>query len=401
MIKTINKSFSAIDTLPSIEKRKILVQYRKLQDTFVGRINKQEQAKVKEGLVYLLNYHRNTGYNSINCIIHSLKVAQIVSKEIGLGTISILSALLHNVVGDTRVSINDISKKFGTEVSKLVQSLASIKNVFEWSKTEDTELFKKLASNFIEDCRIIPIKIADRLDNMRSIRSLPRYKQLKIANDTKQIYIPLAYWLGLDNIRAELENSFLRYAHLEVYKNLSKEISSRNSKDIDKFIKSIEHMLKKHGLKFRIQKRTKTTYSTWRKVTKYNIPLTQVYDIKGLRIILSCSTKEEKTVCWATYGIVTELYKPHPKRLRNWISRPKPNGYASLHTTVMYQRGEWIEVQIRTERMNKIATLGPAAYWKYKRDPSLGFNIQVLEQWINNTRSFLRDIQDKGCCIKK
>ncbi len=394
----INKALSSIDTLSSIEKRKILVQYRKLQDTFVGHINKQEQAKVDEAFVLLLSYHTNTGCNSIRAIIHSLRVAQIVSKEIGLGATSILSSLLHGVIGDTG-AFNDISEKFGPGTSKLVQNLAEIKNIFEWNSSEHVEDFKKLVSNLMKDSRIILIKIADKLDHMRSLSSLPRHKQPRVANEIKQIYVPLAHRIGLDNIKTELEDLHFRYMYPDVYKDLAKKINSRweNSKDIDTFIEPIKQLLKRQGIKFRIKKRRKKVYSTWKKMRKRKISLTQIYDIVGLRIILSSSREEEKMVCWETYGIITELYKSKPKRLRDWISKPKPNGYESLHTTAMSKGGEWIEIQIRTERMDKIATIGVASHWKYK-DDSVRFNMQALELWINNTKSFLCNIQDKGGC---
>ncbi len=375
----INKALTSIDALSSIEKGEILAEYSKLQDTFVDYINRLEREKVDEAFVYALNCYTNAGCNCMGRIIHSLRVAQIVSKELGLGTISISSALLYGVVGDIG-EFNDLSEKFGAEVSKLVRGLGEIKSVFEWSKSERVEVFKKLVSNLMEDNRIILIKIADKLGYMRSLGSLSKDKQSMFANEIEQIYAPLAHRLGLDNIKKELEDLFLRYVHPDVYKDLAKKINSRckNSKDIDKFIMPIEQLLKKHGLGVRIKKRIKTVYSTWRKMEKHGIPFAQVYDIRGVRIILSSLVMEEKKSCWKIYGIVTGLYKSNPDRLRDWISEPKPNGYESLHTTVMCEKGEWIEVQIRTERMDKIASMGTAAHWKYK-DASVGFNMLALE----------------------
>ncbi len=396
----IKKALSSIDTLSNIEKREILVQYKKLQDTFIYRTNKQEQAKIEKAFIFSLKSHANARRKSgIPYIIHPLRVAYTVSKEMRLGVNSILSALLHDVVEDTSVSINDISEKFGTEVSKLVQGLTKIKKVFGWGDSGQAENFKKLFLNLTKDKRIILIKIADRLDNMNSLSPLPRCKQLKIASESKQIYVPLAHRLGLNYIKTELEDLYFRHMYPNAYQDLRKKIAIKTKnrkKIIDVFIIPIKHMLEKQGIKFRIEKRVKSIYSTWEKITKCNIPLEQVYDLIALRIILSCSAKEEKITCWKTYGIVTELYKPYLKQLRDWISTPKSNGYESLHTTVMCQKREWVEVQIRTERMDKIATTGIASHSKYKESSPI-FN-NMLELWISNVKNTLK--HENGNSIK-
>jgi GTP pyrophosphokinase len=323
-------------------------------------------------------------------IFHPLAVAQICVDEIGLGTTSIVSALLHDVVEDTDIELEEIEKEFGHKVVSIIDGLTKISGVFEYGTSQQAENFRKMLLTLSEDVRVILIKIADRLHNMRTLESMPREKQLRIASETIFLYAPLAHRLGLYAIKSELEDYYLKYTEVEPYKEIVNKINlakEKRNRFIKSFIKPLQEELKKLDYDFEIKGRPKSVYSIWNKMKNQNIPLEEIYDLFAIRIILDAEGDLEKQACWQVYSIVTDYYTPNPDRLRDWISTPKSNGYESLHTTVMSQNGTWVEVQIRTKRMDEIAERGYAAHWKYKDSPHS--QESGLEKWINKVRDML------------
>ena len=324
-------------------------------------------------------------------IYHPLDVALIAIDEIGLGTTSIVAALLHDVVEDTDLEIADVERDFGVKVARIIDGLTKISGVFEQGTSEQAENFRKMLLTLSDDVRVILIKLADRLHNMRTLSSMPQNKQLKVASETMYIYAPLAHRLGLYAIKTELEDLCLKYTESEQYVEISRKIiATKEARDkfVNRFIRPIRKELKEQGLEFEIKGRTKSIYSIWNKMRKQNIPFEEVYDLFAIRIILYSDPEKEKADCWKVYSIVTDFYQPNPDRLRDWISTPKGNGYESLHTTVMSSPGQWVEVQIRTKRMDEIAEKGYAAHWKYKDNANNGQS-SGLEQWISRVREML------------
>lgn len=325
-------------------------------------------------------------------IIHPLAVAKIVVNEIGLGSTSICSALLHDVVEDTDYTVEDIENLFGPKIAQIVDGLTKISGgVFVDHMSEQAENFRKLLLTMPEDIRVIMIKIADRLHNMRTLGSMPPAKQYKIAAETQYIYAPLAHRLGLFSIKTELENLSFKYDHPEIYKEIEQKLmADQEDRDsfYDSFSKPIHNKLTKLGYTFRLQDRVKSVYSIWNKMSTRNIPFEEVYDILALRIIFRPHKDlSEREQCWILYSTITEIYKPHPERIRDWITNPKANGYEALHVTVMGPEGRWVEVQIRTERMHDIAEKGLAAHWKYKDGNSDEEN--DLDRWLKSIKELL------------
>jgi GTP diphosphokinase / guanosine-3',5'-bis(diphosphate) 3'-diphosphatase len=324
-------------------------------------------------------------------IYHPLAVAQIAVEEIGLGTTSIVSALLHDVVEDTELEIEDINREFGPKVARIIDGLTKISGVFEHGSSQQAENFRKMLLTLSEDVRVILIKLADRLHNMRTLDSMPRTKQLKIASETIYLYAPLAHRLGLYAIKSELEDLYLKYTESEIYKEIANKINETKharNKFIKDFIAPLQRELSNQDFNFVIKGRPKSIYSIWNKMKKQKIPFEEVYDLFAIRIIIDTKPELEKGACWQVYSIVTDFYKPNPDRLRDWISTPRANGYESLHTTVMSRTGQYVEVQIRTTRMDEIAEKGYAAHWKYKDNPQK-VKGSGLEEWIGKVRDML------------
>lgn len=326
-------------------------------------------------------------------ILHPLAVARIVSSEIGMGSTSICSALLHDVVEDTEYTVEDIANLFGPKIAQIVEGLTKISGgVFAEQASAQAENFRKLVLTMSEDIRVILIKIADRLHNMRTLGSMPPAKQYKIAGETQYIYAPLAHRLGLFRIKNELENLSFKYEHPDTYAMIEKKLAvDEAARNIfyDEFTEPISEKLKDLGWQFRYKARIKTVFSIWKKMTTRNIPFEDVYDIMALRIIFV--PKEgltEKDQCWMIYSAITALYKPHPERIRDWVSNPKANGYEALHVTVMGPGGRWVEVQIRSERMNDIAEKGLAAHWKYKTGEN---DESELDKWMKTIKELLEN----------
>ena len=326
-------------------------------------------------------------------IIHPIAVARIVVNEIGLGSTSICAALLHDVVEDTDYTTEDIANIFGPKIAQIVDGLTKISGgVFGQKASEQAENFRKLILTMSEDVRVILIKIADRLHNMRTLGSMPPAKQYKIAGETEYIYAPLAHRLGLFKIKTELENLSFQYDHPDTYREIEQKLEGKQeslSKFYSHFSKPIQEKLEGMDYTFEIIKRIKSVYSIWHKMSVRNIPFEEVYDILAVRIIFK--PKEgmtEKDQCWMLYSAITAIYKPHPERIRDWVSTPKANGYEALHVTVMAPGGRWVEIQIRSERMNEIAEKGLAAHWKYKTGES---DESGLDKWLKTIKELLKN----------
>lgn len=326
-------------------------------------------------------------------ILHPLAVARIVLNEIGLGSTSICSALLHDVVEDTDYTVEDIENIFGFKIAQIVDGLTKISGgVFGEKASEQAENFRKLLLTMSDDIRVILIKIADRLHNMRTLGSMPPAKQYKIAGETEYIYAPLAHRLGLFRIKTELENLSFKYDHPETYHEIEQKLEGEKkslNKFYNEFSDSINEKLKSQGYEFELKERIKSVYSIWNKMSTRNIPFEEVYDILALRIIFeSREGMDEKVQCWMIYSAITAIYKPHPERIRDWVSTPKANGYEALHVTVMTPGGRWVEIQIRSRRMHEIAERGLAAHWKYKSGQS---DESELDKWLKTIKELLEN----------
>ena len=330
-------------------------------------------------------------------IMHPLAVAKIVCNEIGLGSTSICAALLHDVVEDTDYTTEDIENLFGEKIAQIVDGLTKISGgIFGDHASAQAENFKKLLLTMSNDIRVILIKIADRLHNMRTLASQAPNKQYKIAGETLYLYAPLAYRLGLNKIKTELEDLSFKYEHPEEYQVIAQKLqatASERDQVFREFTAPIREALDKMGLKYRIMARVKTVYSIWNKMQLKHVPFEEVFDILAVRIIFDPkSLDEELNDCFDIYVSISKIYKAHPDRIRDWVSHPKSNGYQALHVTLMANNGQWIEVQIRSERMNDIAEQGFAAHWKYK-EGSIGEDEGELEKWLNTIKEILDDPQ--------
>ena len=373
------------------ERQEILKRYRRLLRAAKPMLKGDDAKLIKKAFNTSAEAHKNMRRRSGEpYIYHPLAVAQIAVEEIGLGTTSIVAALLHDVVEDTETTIADIDRAFGPKVARIIDGLTKISGYFEYGSSQQAENFRKMLLTLSDDVRVILIKLADRLHNMRTLESMPRDKQLKIASETIYIYAPLAHRLGLYTIKSELEDLYLKHVEPEAYKDIAKKLrETRLARDrfISRFIEPIEKGLAETGIKYVVKGRPKSIYSIWNKLNQSKKPFDEIYDLFAVRIILGVPLEEEKAACWRAYSIVTDHYKPNPDRLKDWISTPRANGYESLHTTVMSRLGQWVEVQIRTERMNEIAEKGYAAHWKYKgNETQTGAGI---EAWISQVRDLI------------
>lgn len=330
-------------------------------------------------------------------IMHPIAVAKIVCNEIGLGSTSICAALLHDVVEDTDYTVEDIENIFGTKIAQIVDGLTKISGgIFGDRASAQAENFKKLLLTMSDDIRVILIKIADRLHNMRTLGSMLPNKQYKIAGETLYIYAPLANRLGLYKIKTELENLSFRYEHPEEYQEIEEKLNAtaaERDKVFNNFTAPIREQLDKMGLKYRIIARVKSIYSIWNKMQTKHVPFEEIFDLLAVRIIFEPRNPEEElNDCFDIYVSISKIYKPHPDRLRDWVSHPKANGYQALHVTLMGNNGQWIEVQIRSERMNDVAEQGFAAHWKYK-DGGGSEDEGELEKWLKTIKEILDDPQ--------
>lgn len=327
-------------------------------------------------------------------VIHPISVAKIVNQEIGLGAKSIAVALLHDVVEDTEYSLEDIEREFGSKIASLIDGLTKISGTYnkENSSSLQAENFRKMLLTLSDDLRVILIKIADRLHNMRTLDSMPEHKKMKVAGETIFLYAPLAHRLGLYAIKSELEDLSFKFRQPQIYEEITAKLKHSEKKNIsliNKFALPVIEKLTETGIVFDISGRPKSIFSIWKKMQAKNVPFEEIYDVLAVRIVFEpVSGIPEKTQCWNIYSIITDSYLPKPDRLRDWVSRPKPNGYEALHVTVMGPEGQWVEVQIRSKRMDEIAERGYAAHWKYKGDE---VQETELDKWIKKIRLMLEN----------
>jgi guanosine-3',5'-bis(diphosphate) 3'-pyrophosphohydrolase len=379
-------------TPEELESKEIIKRYRHLLRAAKRVKTKEDKKLIRDAFELALDAHKEMRRKSGEpYIFHPLAVAQIAAEEIGLGATSIACALLHDVVEDTEIDLEFIKKKFGTHVASIIDGLTKISGVFDEKNSPQAENFRKMLLTLSDDVRVILIKICDRLHNMRTLEYMNRNSQLKIASETLYLYAPLAHRLGIYGIKTELEDLSLKYTEPEKYKEISKKLSQTKedrSKFIKSFVKPIKMELDNLGLKYEIKGRPKSIFSIYNKMKKQQVSFEQVYDLFAIRIILDSNHEFEKRDCWNVYSVVTSIYKPNTERLRDWISTPKSNGYESLHITVMGPFGKFVEVQIRTQRMDDIAELGYAAHWKYKENAK---EISNYDNWLNNIREMLEN----------
>jgi len=325
-------------------------------------------------------------------ILHPIEVARICAEEIGLGTKGVIAAILHDVVEDTDYTVEDLQNIFGEKIASIVSGLTKLEGVFDQSTSIQAENFRKLLLTMVEDVRVILIKLADRLHNMRTLRSMPDHKRLKIAGETLYFYAPLAHRLGLYTIKSELEDLSLKYELPQVFKEISQKVKDSEAQHenfINHFKAPIEKRLQSEGYEFDVVGRHKSVYSIWSKMQKKDLPFGEIYDVLAIRVVFTPKSHlPEKTQCWAIYSMITDIYKPKPDRLRDWVSTPKANGYEALHSTVMGPDGKWVEIQIRTKRMDEIAERGFAAHWKYKgqkeKETELDKWLEMIKELLDN-----------------
>ncbi len=391
------------------EKKVILREYRALLRALKERLKKGDKALLRHAFEIAVDAHKDMRRKSGEpYILHPLAVARIVVEEIGLGVNSAICALLHDTVEDTEITLEDIEREFNSNIAKIIDGLTKISNVVDIKAdtTIQAENFRKILLTLADDPRVILIKLADRLHNMRTLDSMSRDKQLKISSETTYIYSPLAHRLGLYEIKSEMEDLALKYTQPDMYRDIAqglKETKRDRSRYINEFIKPIKEELTANGFDFEIYGRPKAINSIYNKMKKKHVTFDEVYDLFAIRVIIKSAPEREKEDCWKVYSIVTNFYHPSTERLRDWISVPKGNGYEALHTTVMGPGGKWVEVQIRTERMNEIAEKGLAAHWKYKegappaQESKLDSFLKHLRDILNNpdtdTIDFIQDFK--------
>jgi GTP pyrophosphokinase len=380
------------------ENKEIVSRYRKLMKSVRPMLKDSDPQQVRLAFNTALEAHKEMRRKSGEpYIFHPIAVAQICVDEIGLGPTAVIAALLHDVVEDTDMELKDIEKLFGAKVAKIIDGLTKISGVFQHGSSQQAENFRKMLLTLSEDVRVILIKIADRLHNMRTLESMPRNSQLKISSETIYLYAPLAHRLGLYSIKTELEDLYLKYTEPEVFRDIANKIQqtkATRNRFIKEFVEPIDESLNNAGFNYTIKGRPKSIHSIWNKIKKQKVTFEEIYDLFAIRIILDTDLEEEKSACWKVYSIVTDFYKPNPDRLRDWVSTPKSNGYESLHVTVMSKTGQWVEVQIRTQRMDEIAEKGFAAHWKYKESHKEVNNQSRetgIESWITKVREMIEN----------
>ena len=376
-----------------IENKEIVKQYKELLQISYQTLSNKDKILIRSAFDTAVNAHRNQRRKSGEpYVFHPISVAKIVAHEIGLDATSIAAALLHDVVEDTEYSFEDIEKLFGSNVMRIVEGLTKISKLSKESNVSlQAENFRKLLITLNDDIRVIIIKIADRLHNMQTLDAMPEYKQIRIASETLYIYAPLSHRIGLYNIKTELEDLSFKYTEADRYETIKNKIEeSKEEQDqyINSFSEIIQFALAKEKLKYQIKGRSKSIFSINRKMTIQNIPFENVFDKFAIRIIYKSTHRNEKFLAWKIYSIITDHFTPNPTRLRDWITAPKSNGYEALHITVMGPNNKWVEVQIRSERMNEIAEKGYAAHHKYKQGQQKDIGI---ESWLDKLQEVLEN----------
>lgn len=370
------------------EKKEIARQYRILLRVWKNRKGPDEAKMVRQAFDLSVEAHKGMRRRSKEpYVYHPLEVATICAKDMRLDATSVVCALLHDVVEDTDVTLEEIEQQFNPRVALIIGGLTKIQGIFDDGRRSiQAEYFKRMILALAEDMRVILIKLADRLHNMRTLGHMPRDKQLKIASETLVLYAPLAYRIGLYNIKTELEDLSLKYTEPEIYEYISKQVEETKvdrDRFINRFIYPVKNLLNKHNISYRLHVRVKSVYSIWQKMQKQNINFEDVYDVFAVRIILNSPPETERLDCWKAYSLITEIYKPKHDRIRDWISIPKSNGYEALHTTVMSHLGKWVEIQIRSNRMHEIAETGYASHHFYKNMMDEG---SAIDTWLTKIK---------------
>ncbi len=372
------------------EKKEILRHYRGLLKELKPKLKPGDKELLRTAFEMAVEAHKTMRRKSGEpYILHPLAVAKICVEEIGLGVRSTICALLHDTVEDTDITLEDIQREFGIEISKIVDGLTKISTVMDTNTSQQAENFKKILLTLTDDPRVILIKLADRLHNMRTMDSMKREKQLKISSETVYVYAPLAHRMGLYAIKTEMEDLSMKYLEPETYRHIAQKLSDtkrERTRYINDFIRPLKDKLERADFKFEIVGRPKSIHSIWNKMKKKSVGFEEVYDLFAIRIIVDAPHEKEKEDCWKVYSMITDEYNPSPERLRDWLSNPKSNGYEALHTTVMGPGGKWVEVQIRTKRMNEIAEKGLAAHWKYKEGTT---DESRFDKWFQQIREAL------------
>lgn len=372
------------------ENKEIVRRYRALLRALKPKLKTGDKRLVRTAFEMAVDAHKTMRRKSGEpYIFHPLAVAMICVDEIGLGVRSTICALMHDTVEDTDITLDDIQREFGNEMAKIIDGLTKIATVVDNNTTQQAENFKKILLTLTDDPRVILIKLADRLHNMRTLDSMKREKQLKVSSETIYVYAPLAHRMGLYNIKTEMEDLAMKYMEPDHYREVAKKLAEtkrERTKYINEFIKPVKEKLDGIGFVYEIYGRPKSIHSIWNKMKKKNVSFEEVYDLFAIRVIIDTLQEKEKESCWKVYSIITDMYNPSPERLRDWLSNPKSNGYEALHTTVMGPQGKWVEVQIRSKRMNEIAEKGLAAHWKYKEG---GDEEDRFDKWFSQIRETL------------
>jgi len=383
---------NAVAEITREERKEIVDRYRYLLRISRNILNDEDVKLIRQAIEFasLQNEQMVRRKSGVLAVIHALDVARIVIEEIGLGRTSLICALLYDAIQSSRIPVEKVNEKFGEKVANITQGLVKVVDLYNQSSSIESDNFRKLLLTFARDIRVVLIIIADRLRTMRTLDLYDRESQQKISAEVSYLYAPMAHRLGLYNIKSEMEDLVMKYTKPDIYRFIAQKLNETKrgrEKYIFEFIEPLKKDLAAHGLKFEIKGRTKTINSIYNKMKKQNVDFEQVYDLFAIRIILDSDKKNEKSDCWKAYSVVTDKYQPNPSRLRDWLSVPKSNGYESLHTTVLGPDNKWIEVQIRSHRMNEIAEKGLAAHWRYK-----GIKGEAgMDRWLSNIREILEN----------
>ena len=374
------------------DRKDILNAYRGLLYASRNLRDKEDTKIIRKAFDVAVEAHKEMRRKSGEpYIMHPIAVARICAEEMGLGATSIVAALLHDTVEDTYISLQDVEDLFGRKVRTIIDGLTKIPEVFDDNISLQAENFRKLVLTISDDLRVAFIKIADRLHNMRTIGGMRPDKRLKICSETEFLYAPLAHRLGFNAIKNEFEDIIFKYKEPEIYEEIEQKLEKTKevrNRFIRQFTNPIKKQLEDYGFDFSIKARTKSIPSIFKKINNKHVSFDEIYDIFAIRIIVDTPLEQEKSTCWRIYSVVTDYYQPNPDRLRDWITIPKSNGYESLHTTVMSPTGKWVEVQIRTKRMDEIAEKGYAAHWKYKENTN---EDNKFERWLGEVRDLLEN----------
>jgi GTP diphosphokinase / guanosine-3',5'-bis(diphosphate) 3'-diphosphatase len=380
---------SGMELYNSEDSTPIAAAYQDLVGCFHGKLSEEDKVLLNSAFDTALSAHSKQRRKSGEpYILHPIAVAKICVTEIGLGVTAVACALLHDVVEDTEVKLADIQEQFGEKIAVIVDGLTKLDSLYELDNAQAQNLQKVLRAMLV-DMRVVLIKMADRIHNLRTIKSMPAHKQMRIAAETSFIYAPLAHRLGLNSIKTEFQDLCLKIQHPKEYKEIADKLNETKvvrQQYIDAFIRPLSDALKDLGVPYRIHGRPKSIFSIFKKISEKKVAFEDIYDLFAFRIILDVPKEKERRSCWDAYMIVSDIFQPIPERLKDWITHPKANGYESLHTSVLGPNGRFVEVQIRTERMDEIAERGFAAHWKYKGIVNMGPKADVFESWLNQVR---------------